>query len=136
MKKIEAVIDRAGLEALEIHLAQAGIEGRPTLTQISIIETLGRFYGLREARDARWKPCVKLDLIVSDCETQSAVNMILQHANLVRSGGCGGQINILPLDVMREISAGASERRPGTEGKSERFNPFERLEQFVTTTDE
>jgi nitrogen regulatory protein PII len=105
MKKIEAVIDRAGLEALEIHLAQAGIDGPAALTQISIVETPGRFYGLQEARDRRWKHCVKFDVFVSDSEAQSTVNMILQHANVQRFARCGGHVDIVPLDAVREISA-------------------------------
>ncbi len=103
MKKIEAVIDQADLKALETHLAQAAIYAPAGFAQISIVEMPGRFYEFREVQQKRWKPCVKLDVIVSDSETQSAVNIILQHANLAGSAECGGNVDIVPLDMMREI---------------------------------
>src|SRR5215469_2958819 len=105
MKKIEAVIDPAALEAVNLHLVEAGIDGRLTVTEVSGIEKLGRFYELQTASEDPWKPCLKIDLIVSDRQTQSAVNIILRHANLVGSGGSSGHINILPLDATLEIGA-------------------------------
>ena len=58
--------------------------------------------------------------------TQSTVNIILQHANLVSSGGSGSHINILPLDATLEIGAenpqppskekGGSKRSPALAG--------------------
>src|SRR5271167_2419825 len=103
MKKIEAVIDPAALEAVKLHLVEAGIDGRLTVTEVNGIENLGRFYELQATSQDQWKPCLKIDLIVSDRQTQSTVNIILQHANLVASGGSGGHINILPLDATLEI---------------------------------
>jgi nitrogen regulatory protein PII len=103
MKKIEAVIDPAALEAVKLHLIDAGIDGRLTVTEVNGIEKLGRFYELQTASEDPWKPCVRVDLIVSDRQTQSVVNIILRHANLVGSGGSGGHINILPLDATLEI---------------------------------
>jgi nitrogen regulatory protein PII len=105
MKKIEAVIDPAALDAVKLHLANAGIDGRLTVTEVNGIESLGRFYELRTTSQDQWKPCLKVDLIVSDRQTQSTVNIILQHANLVGSGGSGGHVNILPLDATLEIGA-------------------------------
>jgi nitrogen regulatory protein PII len=101
MKKIEAVIDPAALDAVKLQLAHAGIDGRLTVTEVKGIESLGRFYELRTNRQDQWKPCLKLDLIVSDRQAQSTVNVILQHAN--RAGGSGGYINMLPLDTTLEI---------------------------------
>jgi|SRR5271157_5226488 len=103
MKKIEAVIDPAALEAVKLHLVEAGIDGRLTVTEVNGIENLGRFYELRATSQDQWKPCLKIDLIVSDRQTQLTVNIILQHANLMGSGGSGGHINILPLDATLEI---------------------------------
>jgi nitrogen regulatory protein PII len=103
MKKIEAVIDPAALEAVKLYLVEAGIDGRLTVTEVNGIEKLGRFYELQTASEDPWKPCVRVDLIVSDRQTQSAVNIILRHANLVGSGGSSGHINILPLDATLEI---------------------------------
>jgi nitrogen regulatory protein PII len=110
MKKIEAVIDPAALDAVKLHLADAGIGGRLTVTEVNGIESLGRFYELRTTSQDQWKPCLKVDLIVSDRQTQSTVNIILQHANLVGSGGSGGHIsgghiNVLPLDATLEIGS-------------------------------
>jgi nitrogen regulatory protein PII len=101
MKKIEAVIDPAALDAVKLQLAHAGIDGRLTVTEVNGIENLGRFYELRTNGQDQSKPCLKLDLIVSDRQAQSTVNVILQHAN--RAGDSGGYINILPLDATLEI---------------------------------
>ena len=127
MKKIEAVIDPAALDAVKLHLAHAGIDGRLTVTEVNGIESLGRFYELRTNGQDQWKPCLRLDLIVSDRQTQSAVNVILQHANLAGSGGSGGHINILPVDATLEIGAenpepsfkdkGVSKRSPALTGR-------------------
>jgi nitrogen regulatory protein PII len=99
MKKIEAVIDPAALDAVKVQLADAGIDGRLTVTEVNGIESLSRFYELRMTRQDQWKPCLKIDLVVSDRQAQVTVNIILRHANLVGSGGSGGHINVLPLDA-------------------------------------
>jgi nitrogen regulatory protein PII len=103
MKKIEAVIDPAALEAVKLHLGEAGIDGRLTVAEVSGIEKLGPYYELQTPNEDPWKPCLRIDLIVSDRQTQSAVNIILRHGNLTDSGGGGGHINILPLDATLEI---------------------------------
>jgi nitrogen regulatory protein PII len=97
MKKIEAVIDPAALEAVKMHLTDAGIDRRLTVTELKGIESLGRFYELRTTSQGHWKPCLKIDLVVSDRQAESAVNIILQRANLVGWGGSAGHINILPF---------------------------------------
>ena len=127
MKKIEAVIDPAALDAVKMHLAHAGIDGRLTVTEVNGIESLGRFYEIHTNGQDQWKPCLRLDLIVSDRQTQSTVNVILQHANLADSGSSGGHINILPLDATLEIGAanpqpsskdkGVSKRSPALTGR-------------------
>jgi nitrogen regulatory protein PII len=126
MKKIEAVIDPAALDAVKLHLAHAGIDGRLTVTEVNSIESLGRFYELRTTNQDQWKPCLKIELIVSDRQAESAVNIILQRANLVGSGGGAGHINILTLDATLEIGAenpkspskdkGVSKRSPALTG--------------------
>ena len=120
MKKIEAVIDPAALDAVKLHLADAGIGGRLTVTEVNGIESLGRFYELRTTSQDQWKPCLKVDLIVSDRQTQSTVNIILQHANLVGSGGGGGHINVLPLDATLEIGAESPQSSSKDKGVSKR----------------
>ena len=118
MKKIEAVIDPAALEAVKLHLVEAGIDGRLTVTEVNGIENLARFYELRATSQDQWKPCLKIDLIVSDRQTQSAVNIILKHANLMGSGGSGGHINILPLDATLEIGPEKLQPPPKVKGVS------------------
>jgi nitrogen regulatory protein PII len=105
MKKIEAVIDPAALEDVRFHLAEAGIDGRITVAEVSALENLGRFYQIQTSRQNPWKPCLRVDLIVSDRKTESAVNIILQHANLAGQHATGGHINILSLDATLEIDA-------------------------------
>ena len=104
VKKIEAIIDPAALDAVKLHLAQAGIDGRVTLTEVSGLENLGRFYQHEPTAENPWKPCLRIDLIVSDRQTESAVNIILRQANLAGGRGTGGHINILSLDATLEIS--------------------------------
>ena len=116
MKKIEAIIDPAALEAVKLHLAEAGIDGRLTVTEVRGLEDLGRFYQLETTAQNPWKPCLRVDLIVSDRQTQSAVNIILQHANLAGRPGTGGHINILSLDASLDINV-AELRQPSKEKK-------------------
>ena len=104
VKKIEAIIDPAALDAVKLHLAQAGIDGRVTLTEVSGLENLGRFYQHEPTAENPWKPCLRIDLIVSDRQTESTVNIILRQANLAGGQGTGGHINILSLDATLEIS--------------------------------
>ena len=103
MKKVEAVIDPAALDAVKLHLSDAGIDGRLTVTEVNGTESLGRFYDQPTTSRDQWKPYLRIDLIVSDRQTESTVNIILQHANLVGSGGGVGHINILTLDATLEI---------------------------------
>src|SRR6516164_4716710 len=104
VKKIEAIINPAALDAVKLHLAQAGIDGRLTVTEASGLENLGRFYQHEATAQNPWKPCLRIDLIVSDRQTESAVNIILRQANLAGGRGTGGHINILSLDATLEIS--------------------------------
>jgi nitrogen regulatory protein PII len=130
MKKIEAVIDPTALDAVKLHLANAGIDGRLTAMEVNGIESLGRFYELPTTSPDEWKSCLKLDIIVSDRQAESAVNIILRHANLVGSGGSGGHINILTLDATLEIGTenpkssakhpGDAKRSPAIAGDRER----------------
>jgi nitrogen regulatory protein PII len=104
MKKIEAIVDPAALDAIKLRLAEAGIDGRLTLTEVSGLENLGRFYENEITAENPWKPCLRIDLIVSDRQAESAVNIILRQANLAGGRGTSGHINILSLDATLEIS--------------------------------
>jgi nitrogen regulatory protein PII len=104
MKKIEAVIDPAALDAIKVHLAQAGIDGRLTVTEVSGLENLGRFYQHDTAAENPWKPRLRIDLTVSDRQTESAINIIMRQAKLAGGRGTSGHVNILSLDATLEIS--------------------------------
>jgi nitrogen regulatory protein PII len=104
MKKIEAIIDPASLDAIKLHFAEAGIDGRITVTQVSGLEDLGRFYQHQTNTENPWKSCLRIDLIVSDRQTESAINIILRQANLAGGRATSGHINILSLDATLEIS--------------------------------
>ena len=109
VKKIEAIINPAALDAVKLHLAQAGIDGRLTVTEASGLENLGRFYQHQPTAENPWRPCLRIDLIVSDRQTESTVNIILRQANL--AGGTTGHINILSLDATLEISTEELDQR-------------------------
>jgi nitrogen regulatory protein PII len=112
MKKIEAVIDPAALDAVKRHLAAAGIDGRLTVMAVNGIESPGSHYEHQSTSQDQWKACVKIDLIVSERQAEPAVNIILRQANLANSSGNGGHINILALDATLEI--GADNPKPPT----------------------
>jgi nitrogen regulatory protein PII len=126
MKKIEAIIDAAALDAIKLHLAEAGIDGRLTVTEVSGLDNLGRFYQHETTAENPWKPCLRIDLIVSDRQAESAVNIILRQANLAGGRGTGGHINILSLDATLEISAEETlsfpQRKEGTPKKRTKGN--------------
>jgi nitrogen regulatory protein PII len=104
MKKIEAIIDVAALDAIKLHLAEAGIDGRLTVAEVSGLENLGRFYQHETTAGNPWKPCLRIDLIVFDRQTESAVNIMLRQANLAGGQATSGYINILSLDATLKIS--------------------------------
>jgi nitrogen regulatory protein PII len=99
MKKIEATIDPATLDAVKLHLAEGGIGGRLTVFQANGLEDIARFYQLELTGESTLKPCLRLELIVSDRQTQSAVNVILQHARPTDGAGTHAHIDIVALDA-------------------------------------
>jgi nitrogen regulatory protein PII len=99
MKKIEATIDPATLDAVKLHLAEGGIGGRLTVFQANSLEDIARFYQLELNGESTFKACLRLELIVSDRQTQSAVNVILQHARPTDRTGTNAHIDILALDA-------------------------------------
>jgi nitrogen regulatory protein PII len=102
MKKIEATIDPATLDAVKLHLAEGGIGGRLTVFQANNLEDIARFYQLELNGESALKPCLRLELIVSDRQTQSAVNVILQHARPRDRAGTNAHIDIFALDATLE----------------------------------
>jgi nitrogen regulatory protein PII len=99
MKKIEAIIDPETLEAVKLHLAEVGIGGSMTAIQASGLEDIARFYQFQASGESQWKPCLKLDLIVSDRQAHAAVNVILQYSKPTDRPGTNAHINILSLDA-------------------------------------
>jgi nitrogen regulatory protein PII len=122
VKKIEAIIDSTALQAVKMHLAEAGIDGRLTVTEVSGLEDLGRFYHSETTEQNLWKPCLRIDLIVSDRQAQSSVNIILQHAKPAGRPNVGGYISILSLDASLPINVeelpSLPERRRSTPNKN------------------
>ena len=116
MKKIEATIDPETLEAVKLHLAEAGIGGRLTVIQANGLENIARFYQIEPTGESPWKQCLRLDLVVSDRQAQSAVNLILQHAKPTNPPGTQVQINIFSLDATLE-SAPDVDYAPGQESR-------------------
>jgi nitrogen regulatory protein PII len=99
MKKIEAIIDPETLEAVKLHLAEVGIGGRLTVIQAKGLEDIARFCQFEASGESPWKPCLKLDLIVSDRQAPAAVNVILQHAKPRDRPGTTVHINIVSLEA-------------------------------------
>jgi nitrogen regulatory protein PII len=99
MKKIEASIDPETLDDVKLRLAEVGIGGRLTVIQAKDLEDIDRFYQFEASGKSRWKPRLKLDLVVSDRQAHAAVNVILQHANPTDRPGTNAQIDILSLDA-------------------------------------
>lgn len=102
MKKIEAVMDRPEAEIL---LANIRNDSLPALAEVTVIESQIQFckLGHRQDHQAEWQRCVKLDLFVPDCETQSAVDIVRQSSHLPRI--CGSNVNVFPIEATLEISA-------------------------------
>jgi nitrogen regulatory protein PII len=116
MKKIEATIGPEALEAVKLHLAEAGIGGRLTVIQANGLENIARLYQIEATGESPWKQCLRLDLVVSDRQAQSAVNLILQHAKPANPPGTQVQINIFSLDATLE-SAPDVDCPPGQESR-------------------
>lgn len=105
MKKIEVVVDGRRLEELRTRLAATETDGSPTLREISVTETEGRYYQLGKAPEPRWKRCVKLDLIVPDSQTQDALKIVQELASFTISEEQAQTISIFSLEATREVSS-------------------------------
>lgn len=99
MKKIEAVIDPETLERVKLRLAEVGIGGRLTVVQANGLEDIARFYQFEASGESPWKPCLRLDFIVSDRQAHAAVNIILQYANPLDRQGTKAHVNVFSLDA-------------------------------------
>jgi nitrogen regulatory protein PII len=102
MKKIEAVMERPEAEIL---LANIRNDSLPALAEVTVIESQIQFCKLRHSQDhePEWQPCVKLDLFVPDCETQSAVEIIRERSHVPKTRD--SNINVFPIEATLEISA-------------------------------
>ncbi len=95
MKKIEAFIRHEAFEPIRSELLDKGF---PSLS-ISEVKGSGRQKGLVEAYrgssvTVSVRPKLKLEVVVSDCDTGTVVETIIRHA---RSGEIGdGKIFVLP----------------------------------------
>jgi nitrogen regulatory protein PII len=102
VKKIEAIIDPETLEAVKLRLAEVGIGGRLTVIQANCLEDIARFYQFEAGGASQWKPCLRLDLTVSDRLAHSAINIILQYAKPMDRQGTKAHINVFSLDAALE----------------------------------
>lgn len=105
MKKIEAVIRHFKLEEVKDALTAAGIQGM-TVTEV---RGFGRQKGHKEQyRGAEYTvdflPKVKLEVVVSDPQSQAVIDTILKSA---RTGQIGdGKIFVTDLEEMVRIRTG------------------------------
>jgi nitrogen regulatory protein PII len=108
MKKIEAVIFPAHLNAVRVELERLGI--RSGLTLIEVRYSGGdRSLVLVEKRGSKKiQERLKLELIMEDSGAEKAVNIILRHAR-PQSDREGGQIAVLEVN---EIPSATSVRAP------------------------
>jgi nitrogen regulatory protein PII len=116
VKKIEAIIGPDTFEAVKLHLAEVGIGGRLTVIQAKGVEGITRFYQCESSGEVQSKPCLIINLIVSNRQVDPAVNVILQHAKPNDGQGISVHINIVSLDATfatapDEISKPSNENR-------------------------
>ncbi|MCX8157477.1 MAG: P-II family nitrogen regulator [Verrucomicrobiae bacterium] len=97
MKKIEAIIKPFKLEEVKAALAEVGVEGM-TVTEV---KGFGRQKGHTEIyRGSEYTvdflPKIKMDVVVTDAQVESAIAAILKSA---RTGKIGdGKIFVLPVE--------------------------------------
>src|SRR3984957_1792989 len=97
MKKIEAIIQPFKLDEVKAGLLSAGVDG----ITISEVHGHGRQKGHTETyRGAEYnvdvRPKIKLELVVSDAETERIVNVIADSAKTGKIGD--GKIFISPIE--------------------------------------
>jgi nitrogen regulatory protein P-II 1 len=105
MKKIEAIIQPHKLDEVKQALVTAGVEG----ITISEVHGHGRQKGHTETyRGAEYnvdvRPKIKLELVVSDAETERIVNVIADSAKTGKIGD--GKIFISPIENAVRIRNG------------------------------
>jgi nitrogen regulatory protein P-II 1 len=105
MKKIEAIIQPHKLDDVKQALVTAGVEG----ITISEVHGHGRQKGHTETyRGAEYnvdvRPKIKLELVVSDAETERIVNVIADSAKTGKIGD--GKIFISPIENAVRIRNG------------------------------
>ena len=105
MKKIEAIVRHFKLEEVKDALTEAGVQGMT----VSEVRGFGRQKGHKEQyRGAEYTvdflPKVKMEVVVSDDQTQHVIDTILRTA---RTGQIGdGKIFVTNLDEMIRIRTG------------------------------
>ncbi|GAB4136777.1 MAG: P-II family nitrogen regulator [Planctomycetaceae bacterium] len=105
MKKVEAIIRHYKLEEVKNALTEAGIQGMT----VSEVRGFGRQRGHKETyRGAEYTvdflPKVKIEIVVSDEDTQKAVETVM---NTARTGQIGdGKIFVKSLDEVIRIRTG------------------------------
>ncbi len=105
MKKIEAVIKPFKLEDVKDALTEAGITGMT----VSDVKGYGRQQGHSELyRGAEYVvdflPKIKLELIVSEADVDSTINLIIESAKTGKIGD--GKIFVSPIEKIVRIRTG------------------------------
>jgi nitrogen regulatory protein P-II 1 len=105
MKKIEAIIRPEDLEAIRVALEKKGI------VSMTVIEAQGR--GRQKGVCLQWRageycieflPKIKLDMVVSDENVESAIDAISSVAKTGKNGD--GKIFVYPIEEVVRISTG------------------------------
>ena len=97
MKKIEAVIFPAHLNAVRVELERHGIRSGLTLIEVRSSDGDQSLVPPGKRESKKFQERVKLELIVEDSEAEKAVNIILRHAR-PQSDEEGGQIAVLEVN--------------------------------------
>lgn len=97
MKKIEAVIIPAHLDAVRLELERRGVRAGLTLVEVRYTESEKRPLPTKRKDLGKFQERVKLELIVEDSEAEKVVNVILRHAQ-PQSERESGQIAVLEVN--------------------------------------
>jgi nitrogen regulatory protein PII len=102
MKKIEAVICPAHLNAVRMELERRGIRGGLTLVEVRYAEGDKWLLPTERGGSGNFQERVKLELMLDDSEAEKAVSVILRHAQ-PQSDEEGGQIAVLEVNEILRI---------------------------------
>ena len=105
MNKIEAIIRPEKFDVVKDALIEAGLTGLNVVNVTGHGEERGVRSGARGGRrETDMLPKVKLELVVSDEQTQTAIDTIIEHA---RTGNVGdGEVFVYPVSDAIKVRTG------------------------------